>query len=64
MENLREEIERLKDCLKEKKRQIPLLREKLDQKDDLKAAMCPNCGCEKVYKKQKRHLQGKAQGVL
>ncbi len=49
--NLREEIDKLKACLKEKERQIYLLKQKLEpQGDDSKPVRCPNRGCEKVYR--------------
>mgnify|MGYP001049405621 CR=1 FL=1 len=51
MEGLKGEINRLRDCLEEKERQIYLLKHRLEpQKDNSKPARCPNCGCEKVYR--------------
>ena len=46
--NLREEINSLKACLKEKERQIYLLKEKLESpKQNSRPVRCPNCGCRK-----------------
>lgn len=60
MEDLRGEIDRLKDYLEEKEKQIHLLREKLEpQKDDLRPVRCPNCGCEKVYRNSTYEIKPK-----
>lgn len=63
-EKLKEEIDKLKACLKERESQIRFLIEKSEsqesQKKNLKAARCPYCGCEKVYKNgiYKRYPKG------